>query len=159
MDVLHFMKEEYSAIREVFPGLAPGDMGVPLSGASLHSFMVRLDLVIRVGGDLIIPELVDAGRVASAAAMLAEDQTKALVRIVQSFKKVGDLPDNKRADIFRKIFAHVEQMEKVVLPLVRELIPTAVREDIGEIALDYRIDAGALGDKTSKVRSGSTISA
>ncbi len=159
MDVLHFMKEEYSKIREVFPGLAPGDLGEALSGASLQSFMVRLDLVVRVGGELIIPELVDSSRVASAAAMLAEEQAKSLVRIIASFKKVGNLPDTKRADIFRKIYAHVEQMEKVVLPLVRELIPTAVREDIGEIALDYRGDVAALGGKTSTVRAGSTISA
>jgi hypothetical protein len=159
MDVLHFMKEEYSKIREVFPGLAPGDMGEALSGAALHSFMVRLDLVIRVGGELIIPELVDAGRTSSAAAMLAEEQAKSLVRVIASFKKVGDLPDTKRADIFRKIYNHVEQMEKIVLPLVRELIPTAVREDIGEIALDYRSDVGALVAKSSKHLQGSTISA
>ena len=159
MDVLHFMKEEYSAIRALFPGLAPGDMGEALSGAPLHSFMARLDLVIRVGGELIIPELVDSSRAASPAALLAEEQAKSLVRIIASFKKVGDIPDTKRADVFRKIYAHVEQMERVVLPLVRELIPTAVREDIGEIALDYRSDVGALAAKTSKHQPQSTISA
>ena len=159
MDVLHFMKEEYSRIREGFSGLTPGDMGEPLSGAQLHNFMARLDLVVRVGGDLIIPELVDSGRNASAAAMLAEEQSKSLVRIIASFKKLGALPENKRTDIFSKVYAHLEQMEKVVLPLVRELIPTAVREDIGDIALDYRSDAGGLAVNTSKVRSDSTISA
>ena len=50
-------------------------------------------------------------------------------------------------------------MERLVLPLVRELIPTAVREDIGEIALDYRSDVGALAAKTSKHQPESTISA
>lgn len=73
-------------------------------------------------------------------AMLAEDQLKALGRIVSAFRKSNELSEQKRSEVFRKVSAHVEQMEKAVLPLVRELLPTAVREDIGEIALDYRED-------------------
>ena len=159
MDLLHFMKEEYSAIRSHFPGLAPGDLAESLEGSELQHFMARVELGIKVGGDLVIPELVEAGRAASAAAMLAEEQTRSLARVVVAYKRAGTLPDLKRAEIFRKIAAHVDQMERVVLPLVRELIPTAVREDIGEIAVDYREDLASLLGKPSKPEAGSTISA
>lgn len=168
MDVLHFMKEEYSAIRSDLPRLAPGDVVKSLSGPALKRFMSRLELVVRVGSDLILPEVLDASQAATAAvAMLAEDQLKALSRFVSAFRKSSELSDQKRNEIFRKVSAHVEQMEKAVLPLVREMLPTAVREDIGEIALDYREDLrGGLsrgpigsGSKASSSKAASTISA
>lgn len=158
MDVLLFMKEEYSAIRAELPGLAPGDLAEALVGAPLRRFMVRLELLVRVGGDLILPEVMDAGRSASAAALVAEDQLKGLGRIVAAFRKTGALADAKRADVFRKVSAHVDQMERAVLPLVRELLPTAVREDIGEIALDYRSDFEAGSGKVKASTSASNAS-
>ena len=159
MDVLHFMKEEYSAIREALPQLGQDDVLKPLDGAPLRKFMTRLDLVVRVGGDLIIPELVDAGRGAAAVALLAEDQVRSLARILAAFRKSGEIADNKQSDLYRKVFSHVDQMEKSVLPLVRELIPTAVREDIGEIALDYREDVRPLASKPPRRKAESSISA
>ena len=159
MDVLHFMKEEYSAIREALPQLEQDDVLKPLDGAPLRRFMARLDLVVRVGGELIIPELVDAGRGAAAAALLAEDQVRSLARILAAFRKSGEIADNKQSDLYRKVFSHVDQMEKSVLPLVRELIPTAVREDIGEIALDYREDVRPLASKPPRRKAESSISA
>ena len=140
MDVLHFMKEEYSAIRSDLPRLAPGDLAKSLAGPALKRFMVRLELVVRVGADLILPEVIDSGQGAVPVAMLAEDQLKVLSRIVAGFRKSSELSDQKRSEVFRRVSAHVDQMEKAILPLVRELLPTAVREDIGEIALDYRED-------------------
>jgi hypothetical protein len=159
MDLLHFMKEEYSAIKAEFPALVANDVPQELVGDALEVFMARVELVVRVGGELVIPELVDAGRGASAAAMLAEEQTKAIGRLIASYKKSGELPEPKIVDIFRKVGRHLEQMEKVVLPLVRELIPTSVREDIGEIAMDYRQELvlGAVKSAHSKVSG--TISA
>lgn len=159
MDVLHFMKEEYSAIREALPQLGQEGVLKPLDGAPLRRFMTRLDLVVRVGGELIIPELVDAGRGAAAVALLAEDQVRSLVRILAAFRKSGEIADNKQSDLYRKVFSHVDQMEKSVLPLVRELIPTAVREDIGEIALDYREDVRPLASKPPRRKAESSISA
>lgn len=159
MDLLHFMKEEYSAIKALLPALAPGDMAPSLSDDELQHFMTRVDLVVRVGGELIFPELVEAGRSASAAAILAEEQTKSLARIVAGYRKSGALPDAKRSEIFRKISAHVDQMERMVLPLVRELIPTAVREDLGEIAVDYKQDMIGAAAKASRIAVSSTISA
>ena len=159
MDVLHFMKDEYSAIRDGSVGLMPSDLTAPLEGAALFRFMTQLDLVVRVGGELIIPELVDAGRAASAAAILAEDHTRALGRVVAAFKKTGEVSDSKRSELFRKVAQHLDHMEKVVLPLVREMIPTAVREDIGEIALDFKQDVGSLPDKASMSLSQASISA
>jgi hypothetical protein len=159
MDVLHFMKEEYSAIREALPQLGQDDVLKPLDGAPLRKFMTRLDLVVRVGGELIIPELVDAGRGAAAVALLAEDQVRSLARILAAFRKSGEIAENKQSDLYRKVFSHVDQMEKSVLPLVRELIPTAVREDIGEIALDYREDVGPLASKPPRRKAESSISA
>lgn len=159
MDLLHFMKEEYSAIKAEFPALVANDIPQVLSGKTLERFMARVDLVIRVGGDLVIPELVDAGRGASAAAMLAEEQTKAIRRLLASYKKNQELPEPKIVELFRKVGRHLDQMEKVVLPLVRELIPTAVREDIGEIALDYREDLSALDLKAASTKVKTTISA
>jgi hypothetical protein len=159
MDVLHFMKEEYSAIREALPQLGQDDVLKPLDGAPLRKFMTRLDLVVRVGGELIIPELVDAGRGAAAVALLAEDQVRSLARILAAFRKSGEIADNKQSDLYRKVFRHVDQMEKSVLPLVRELIPTAVREDIGEIALDYREDVRPLASKPPRRKAESSISA
>jgi hypothetical protein len=159
MDLLHFMKEEYSAIKAEFPALVANDIPQILADNALEKFMARVDLVIRVGGELVIPELVDAGRGASAAAMLAEEQTKAIGRLVASYKKSGELAEPKIVDIFRKVGRHLEQMEKVVLPLVRELIPTAVREDLGEIALDYRQDLGSGAVKSARSKVSATISA
>ena len=159
MDVLHFMKEEYSAIREALPQLGQDDVLKPLDGAPLRRFMTRLDLIVRVGGELIIPELVDAGRGAAAVALLAEDQVRSLARILAAFRKSGEIADNKLSDLYRKVFSHVDQMEKSVLPLVRELIPTAVREDIGEIALDYREDVRPLASKPPRRKAESSISA
>jgi hypothetical protein len=159
MDVLHFMKEEYSAIREALPQLGQDDVLKPLDGAPLRRFMTRLDLIVRVGGELIIPELVDAGRGAAAVALLAEDQVRSLARILAAFRKSGEIADNKQSDLYRKVFSHVDQMEKSVLPLVRELIPTAVREDIGEIALDYREDVRPLASKPPRRKAESSISA
>ena len=167
MDVLHFMKEEYSAIRLELPRLAPSDLNKSLGGPALKRFMVRLELVVRVGAELILPEVIDSSQGAAAVAMLAEDQLKGLGRIVAAFRKSSELSEQKRSEVFRKVSAHVEQMEKAVLPLVRELLPTAVREDIGEIALDYREDfrvgvprarTGASG-KASSGKTTSTISA
>ena len=159
MDVLHFMKEEYSAIREALPQLGQDDVLKPFDGAPLRRFMTRLDLVVRVGGELIIPELVDAGRGAAAVALLAEDQVRSLARILAAFRKSGEIAENKQSDLYRKVFSHVDQMEKSVLPLVRELIPTAVREDIGEIALDYREDVRPLASKPPRRKAESSISA
>ncbi len=163
MDVLHFMKDEYSAIRDRSTGLVPGDLAEPLSGDMLFQFMLQLELVVRVGGELIIPELVEAGRSASAAAMLAEDHTRALGRVVAAFRKTGEIIDSKRLDLFKKITQHLDHMEKVVLPLVREMIPTAVREDIGEIALDFKLDvkqdARSVSGKPSKSLGQASISA
>jgi hypothetical protein len=140
VDILHFLKEEYSAIRAELPTIAPGDLSKTPSELYLKGFMTRLELVVRVGADLILPEVMDSSLSAASVAMLAEDQLKGLGRIVASFRKSGALSDQRRAEIFRKVLAHVEQMEKAVLPLVRELLPTAVREDIGEIAIDFRED-------------------
>jgi hypothetical protein len=159
MDVLHFMKDEYSVIRDRSTGLVPGDLAVPLEGETLFHFMLQLDLVVRVGGELIIPELADAGRSASAAAMLAEDHTRSLGRMVAAFRKTGEIVESKRLDLFKKITSHLDHMEKVVLPLVRELIPTAVREDIGEIALDFKQDVRPSAGKPSKSLGQASISA
>ena len=159
MDLLHFMKEEYSAIRSEFPALVANDIPQGLSGKALDQFMTRVELVTRVGGELVIPELVDAGRGASAAAMLAEEQTKVIRRLVASYSKHRELPEPKIIEIFRKVGRHLDQMEKVVLPLVRELIPTAVREEIGEIALDYREDLAAVNVKPASSKLKTTISA
>lgn len=159
MDLLHFMKEEYSAIKSEFPALVANDVPQILSGKALESFMARVELVTKVGGDLVIPELVDAGRGASAAAMLAEEQTKAIRRLLASYRKNQELPEPKIVELFRKVARHLEQMEKVVLPLVRELIPTAIREDIGEIAMDYREDIGSFALKAANSKVKTTISA
>jgi hypothetical protein len=159
MDLLHFMKEEYSAIKAEFPLLLTDDVPQALEGKQLAGFVARVELVVRVGGELVIPELVDAGRAASAAAMLAEEQTKSIQRLVSSFRKTGELSETKIVELFRKVGKHLEQMEKVVLPLVRELIPTAVREDIGEIALDYREDLSSRRGKSESIQSGASISA
>lgn len=167
MDVLHFMKEEYLAVKEELPLLAPSDLLEGLAGARLKRFMVRIELMVRVGGELILPELMDFDQAAASVAMLAEDQLKGLARIVAGFKKTGVIADQKRSEVFRKVSAHVEQMERAVLPLIRELLPTAVREDIGEIAIDYREDLRLRGTslgsrgpvKAGRLKAASTISA
>lgn len=152
MDVLHFMKEEYSALKEELPRLAPSDLLEALNGGRLNRLMVRIELMVRVGGELILPELMDFDQSAASVAMLAEDQVKGLARIVAAFKKTGVIADQKRSEVFRKVSAHVEQMERAVLPLIRELVPTAVREDIGEIALDYREDLRLRGTNIASKR-------
>jgi hypothetical protein len=167
MDILYFMKEEYSAIRCDLPKLAAGDLPGTLVGAPLKRFMVRLDLVVRVGAELILPEVMDAGRGAAAVALVAEDQLRSIGRIVAGYRKSEALADQKRTELFRKLSAHLDQMERAVLPLVRELVATPVREDIGEIALDYRADyrvgvpkASSQGSKAPSVaKVTSTISA
>jgi hypothetical protein len=159
MDVLHFMKEEYSAVKEESLGLLPGDFAESVRGNALHRFMARLDLMLRVGDELIIPELTDSGSRHVAAGLLAEGQSSALARFLAIFKKSGAVAETKREDFFRKVSSHIDHMEKVVLPIIRETIPTAVREDIGLIAIDYRDDVGALLAKTAKCQEGSTISA
>jgi hypothetical protein len=162
MDILHFMKEEYSAIRGDLSKLAAGDLPGTLVGVPLKRFMVRLDLVVRVGAELILPEVMDAGRGAAAVALVAEDQLKSIGRIVAGFRKSEALADQKRAELFRKLSAHLDQMERAVLPLVRELVATPVREDIGEIALDYRADyrvgAPKARSQGSKAQGGATVS-
>jgi len=164
VDILHFLKEEYSAVRAELQKLAPGDLSEGPSDSSLKGFMKRLELVVRVGADLILPEVMDSSSSAASVAILAEDQLKGLGRIVASFRRSGALSDQRRTELFRKVLAHVEQMEKAVLPLVRELLPTAVREDIGEIAIDYREDfrvnaPAARARKASNDKLVSTISA
>lgn len=140
MDVLHFMKEEYSELKAKSFGLSPGDMVESLEGSALTDFMIHLELLIRVGGDLIIPELMDVAKGSISAAIVAEEQSRGLIRVINTFKKAGTLIEGKRRDVFLKVFEHVEQMEKIVLPLVREVIPTAIREEIGEIAADYKLE-------------------
>jgi hypothetical protein len=167
MDILHFMKEEYSAIRRDLTKLAAGDLPQTLVGGPLKRFMVRLDLVVRVGAELILPEVMDSGRGAAAVALVAEDQLKSIGRIIAGYRKSEALADQKRAELFRKLSAHLDQMERAVLPLVRELVATPVREDIGEIALDYRADfrvgppkaQGHVAKPRGVVKVSSTISA
>jgi len=79
--------------------------------------------------------------------------------MVAAFRKTGEIVESKRLDLFKKITSHLDHMEKVVLPLVRELIPTAVREDIGEIALDFKQDVRPSAGKPSKSLGQASISA
>ncbi len=159
MDVLHFLKDEYSAIRGRSTCLVPGDRSVPLRGEALGHFMLHLELIVRVGAELILPELTEVGHSAAAAAVLAEEHTRSLGRFVAAFRRTGDIVDSKRLDLFRKLMQHLDHMEKSVLPLVREMIPTGVREDIGEIALDFKHDVGPLAGKVSKPLGRASISA
>ena len=159
MDVLHFMKEEYEAVRAQSLGLLPGDLEASVDGAALVSFIGRLGLMLRLGDELIIPELTDDQSRYGAAGSIAEEQSAELQRFLVAFKRSKSVPDKRREVFFSKISGHIEFMEQTVLPAFRELIPTAIREEIGEIASDYRKDASALADKVMKRREGSTISA
>ena len=159
MDVLHFMKEEYVAIRALSRGLLPGDLVESIEGADLVSFMSKLALMLRLGDELIIPELADDHSRYRAAASTPEGQSAELQCFLVTFKRSKSVPEKRREVFFNKISGHIEFMEQTVLPALRELIPTAIREEIGEIAEDYRKDAGALAAKVAKRREGSTISA
>ena len=62
------------------------------------------------------------------------------------------------SSIFAGRMRHRRLFRSAFCPLF-ELITTAVREDIGEIAVDYREDLASLLGKPSKPEAGSTISA
>ena len=159
MDVLHFMKEEYVAIRALSRGLLPGDLVEPIDGADLVSFMSKLALMLRLGDELIIPELTDDHSRYRGAGSMAEVQSAELQSLLVTFKRSKSVPEKRREVFFSKISGHVDFMEQTVLPAFRELIPTAIREEIGEIAADYRKDASELAAKVAKRLEGSTISA
>ncbi len=159
MDVLHFMKEEYLTIRSQSLGLLPCDLAESISENDLLSFMGHLDLMLRVGDELIISELTDAQSRHLTIGTHAEVQSAELQRFLITFKRSKTVPVSKREDLFNKISRHIDYMEQFVLPIIREMIPTATREEIGEIAVDYRHEAGALLSNRSKGRAGSTISA
>jgi hypothetical protein len=159
MDVLHFMKEEYLAIRAESHGLVPCDLAESVSELGLIALMGRLELMLRLGDELIIPELLDSESRHMATGTLAEGQSAELRRFLVAFKRSKAVPESRREVLFNKISGHIDYMEQFVLPVIREMIPTAIREEIGEIAIDYRKDAGTLSAKTSKRREGSTISA
>jgi hypothetical protein len=159
MDVLHFLKEEYSAIRQLAAGIVPGDLAPAMSGQEMTRFMASLELAVRVGNDLILPELTDAGHGSSSVAILGEDQAKSLGRIIASFKKSGAIAEAKLQDLYRRTLQHLDHMEKAVLPLVRDVVSTPVREDIGEIALDYRTELTVSVEKSRDTRASASISA
>ena len=90
---------------------------------------------------------------------MAEVQSAELQSFLVTFKRSKSVPEKRREVFFSKISGHVDFMEQTVLPAFRELIPTAIREEIGEIAADYRKDASELAAKVAKRLEGSTISA
>jgi hypothetical protein len=150
------MKEEYSRIRQLATGVVENDIAPALSKLEVSKFVETLELAVRVGNELVLPELMDLGQRTFSVAVIGEEQAKALNRLIATFKKHGEFAEVKVQNLYTRALQHLDHMEKAVLPLVRDVISTPVREDIGEIALDYRTELSTSKDSVEKSRDSGT---
>lgn len=143
MDVLYFIREEFAALRADMPALVGGDsIGMP--DEDLRLFLKKVGLSIRVADELILPELADRARRDLDVLAEAGNQTSELAKLVKSVQKAGRLGDARRRELATLTVEHIDFMEQSVLPKFREEISTQTREDLGLVALDFKIDLADL---------------
>ncbi len=139
MDVLYFIKEEYEILRVDAKTIVGGDISYA-EGDLLRHLLARIELIIRLADDLILPELAERVRRGIEVLATAGDQTSDLSRLIGMGQRTGKLGDAKRKDLCVKLFKHIDFMEQFVLPKFRDEISTQAREDMGLVADDYRAD-------------------
>ena len=158
MDVLYFMKEEYSFVKEALPGLAGGDVPM-LEDTALEHFLLRLTLILRVEDELLLPELAERLRHGHSIIEVAMSQLRDLSALVGSGLQHRGFSDARRAEMLIFLVDHLEHMEKQVLPRFRMNVSTPTREDIGIVALDYRDDLNVSSQVVVKTQPSRSISA
>lgn len=139
MDVLYFLKQEYEAIKAKIPALVGGDQ-LTLDGESLRSFLVQIELIVRVADELVLPEIADNSRRGIQAVADASKHTAFFTKIAESNQKTGRLGEGRRRDLASQLLLHFEIMEQTVLPKFRDEVQTQTREDLGLVAQDFKAD-------------------
>lgn len=139
MDVLYFLKEEYAAVKETLSGLFGSEAQV-LTESELRPYLKQVELVIRVSEELILPELADSTTRGLEALAEAGNQSSDLAKIVHSGLKSGRLGEARKRDLAARLLSHIEHMEQVILPMFRVEIPTQAREELGLVALDFKVE-------------------
>ncbi|MCX6123787.1 MAG: hypothetical protein NTV34_03440 [Proteobacteria bacterium] len=138
MDVLYFIKEEYTAIRHSLRSFNGDDEEPILTEAALKLFLRQVEFVVRIAEELILPELADAATNGLAVIALATEQSAELGRIVFSSLKSGRMGESKRREFLSYLCSHISHMEQFVLPMFRVEIPTQAREELGLVARDFK---------------------
>ena len=152
MDVLYFIKEEFAAVRAAIPALVGGDAAGLDDENDLRLFLRQVGLTVRVADELILPELADRAKKDLEVLAEAGDQTSELGKIVKSGLKTGRLAEARRRELATLTVEHLDFMEQTVLPKFREEISTQTREDLGMVALDFKLDLGVLDSSSRAVR-------
>lgn len=139
MDILYFVKEEYAVLRQHLSTLV-GCESSQLADESLRNYLKQVELVTRVADELILPELSENAKRGLSALVEAGDQVADLSKVIASGLKSGRLGEGKRKELASKLSNHIEYMESIVLPMVRVEIATQVREELGIVAMDIKMD-------------------
>lgn len=153
MDVLYFIKEEFAALRTGIPALVGGDTGGLDDENDLRIFLKQVGLAVRVADELILPELADRAKKDLDVLAEAGDQTSELGKLVKSGLKAGRLAEARRRELAALTVEHLDFMEQTVLPKFREEISTQTREDLGMVALDFKLDLSISESQSPSVRS------
>jgi len=133
------VKEEYAYLRSELAAGAEGIWATEVED-SLRGYLKRVEVVVRIAEELVLPELADTVRRGLNQLAAAGDQVLSLTKIVSLGLKSGRLGESKRKELLTKLSSHIEYMEQIILPLFREEIATQVREDLGVVALDIKMD-------------------
>lgn len=153
MDVLYFIKEEFAALRTGIPALVGGDAAGLEDENDLRLFLRQVSLTVRVADELILPELADRAKKDLDVLAEAGDQTSELGKLVKSGLKAGRIAEARRREFADLITEHLDFMEQTVLPKFREEISTQTREDLGMVALDFKLDLSISDSLPPAVRS------
>ena len=143
MDVLQIMKEGHDGVRRAAGSVASlAKAGSAVSQAALDGLGKCLQLHLTVEGEYLCPEIEDRFPGAQVVVDIIKANHRVIKRVadeVWSISGASGLTPGamERADeLLTQVDRHLDSVEKLLMPKLRQFVPTFEREELGQVIQD-----------------------
>jgi len=145
VDVLHLIKEEHEGIRGLLNDLHTA-RSATVRKKVLEELKRKVQMHIHLEGEYLYPEVAGLFNESSTFIEKSTENHKMIHRSLSEVEKLlnkkpqvdNDLINKKMLKLVESFKDHFESEEDILMPKLRELIPTQDREDLGQVFLDVR---------------------
>jgi hypothetical protein len=151
LDVLHLIKQEHEGIRSLLQELSK-EKTVTAQKKVLQDLLHRAKIHMHVEHEYLYPEVTGLFNEAENFIKNSKENHKTIKKTLTELEKlVNSKPmaakpavEKKVSHLMERFQAHFTSGEDVLMPKLRELIPTQDREDLGQVFLDAQEEGAAL---------------
>ena len=148
MDILHLIKTDHNSILAAFPERAKESF--VKKSAKLSSLFSEIDVHFSLEKDYLFPEVSFLSPEAKTITDIGLANHGIIQQKMKSLKSAANRSNTKAETLISKldelkdlVWKHFHMEEQMLMPKIRILIQTELREDLGHVFLDAKEDLSA----------------